>query len=184
MMHIAFTTTTIVVVRMKTGILVGLFDRSNIKALFLIMFLVKTRSFQSATSRALSAARSTSRQLSTVSKMTIADTPLGTEKGAFLLDGLDVYSVPAKGDKHPLSVYGIDSSEPKPDDNILLMLSGRTWSSVPVYHLMGGPKHKQQGYESRSLMEVFSEGNIKVRTFSIYTFCKWTLTKDDISRCK
>jgi hypothetical protein len=160
------------VIYVTTGFLVGIFNRYKFKALFLIMFLVKTRSFQSATSRALSAAFSTSRHLSTASKMTIADTPLGTEEGKFLLDGLDVYSVPAKGDKHPISVYGIDSSEPKPDDNILLMLSGRTWSSVPVYHLMGGPKHKEQGYESRSLMELFKENKIKVCTSSIYMFCK------------
>jgi pimeloyl-ACP methyl ester carboxylesterase len=93
--------------------------------------------------------------------MTIADTPLGTEKGAYLLDGLEVYSVPASGDNHPLSVYGISSSEPKEDDNILLLLHGRTWSSVPVYHLMGGPKHAEQGSESRSLMEAMNENNIQ-----------------------
>ena len=93
--------------------------------------------------------------------MTIANTPLGTEEGEFLLDGLDVYSVPAKDDMHPLTVYGINSSKPKAEDNILLMLHGRTWSSVPVYHLMGGPKHEEQGYESRSLMELLSDNDIQ-----------------------
>jgi hypothetical protein len=74
--------------------------------------------------------------------MTIADTPLGTIKeGSLLLDGLDVFSVPASGDSHPLTVYGIQSTiHPKPDDHILLMLHGRTWSSVPVYHCWGDRK--------------------------------------------
>ena len=96
-------------------------------------------------------------------KMSIADTPLGRAPGADLLDGLDVYTVPASEDEHPLTVYGIhsndssnggDSSNRKP----ILMLHGRTWSSVPVYHLLGGPKHaaqKIEGRESRSLMEAF-----------------------------
>jgi pimeloyl-ACP methyl ester carboxylesterase len=93
------------------------------------------------------------KQPTSVCQMTIADTPLGTDEGAKLLDGLDVYSVAAKGDQHPLSVYGLHSSEPSPDDNILLMLHGRTWSSVPVYHLLGGPANEKKGKESRSLME-------------------------------
>jgi pimeloyl-ACP methyl ester carboxylesterase len=85
--------------------------------------------------------------------MTISDTPLGTDEGAKLLDGLDVYTVPAVGDQHPLTVYGLHSSEPSPDDNILLLLHGRTWSSVPVYHLLGGPANEKKEKESRSLME-------------------------------
>ena len=98
-------------------------------------------------------------------KMTIADTPLGTTKeGSLLLDGLDVYSVPAKGDDHPLTVYGIDSEKPSSDDIIVLMLHGRTWSSVPVYHLLGG-SHNASGKpeESRSLMEAmrYSKKNIQ-----------------------
>ena len=93
--------------------------------------------------------------------MTIADTPLGTEDGAALLDGLDIYSVPASGDEHPISVYGIDSSDPKPDEDILLLLHGRTWSSVPVYHLLGGPKHAESGYESRSTMEALRDCKIR-----------------------
>ena len=88
------------------------------------------------------------------------DTPLG-RNGTHLLDGLDIYSIPAWGDDHPLAVYGIQSTtENYHDDNDyyqhrppILLLHGRTWSSVPVYHLMGGPKLAAQGEESRSLME-------------------------------
>jgi pimeloyl-ACP methyl ester carboxylesterase len=90
--------------------------------------------------------------------MSIADTPLGTKLGAPLLDGLDVYSVPSKEDKHPLTVFGIESSDPQPDDHILLMLHGRTWSSIPVYHLLGG----HRGVESRSLMEALVQNKIQV----------------------
>lgn len=93
--------------------------------------------------------------------MTIADTPLGSEEGKLLLDGLDVYTVPSKEDGHPLTVYGIDSSEPSSDDHVLLMLHGRTWSSVPVYHLLGGPKNAAKGVESRSLMEAMRDKKIK-----------------------
>lgn len=94
----------------------------------------------------------------------ITNTPLGTEKGSLLLDGLDVYTVPASGDGHPLTVYGIgdDESEPDDEDHILLMLHGRTWSSVPVYHLLGGPKNAEKGLESRSLMEALHKNNIRV----------------------
>lgn len=96
------------------------------------------------------------------SDMTIADTPLGTAKGSELLDGLEVYCVASSGDKHPLSVYGIDSSDPKETDNVLLMLHGRTWSSIPVYHLLGGPKNAAKGLESHSLMEEMVSRSIKV----------------------
>ena len=94
----------------------------------------------------------------------ITNSPLGTEEGSLLLDGLDVYSVPASGDGHPLTVYGIgdDESEPTDEDHILLMLHGRTWSSVPVYHLLGGPKNAEKGLESRSLMEALHHNKIKV----------------------
>jgi pimeloyl-ACP methyl ester carboxylesterase len=102
-------------------------------------------------------------QSRSVCQMTIADTPLGTtKKGAELLDGLDVYSVPATGDDHPLSVFGIHSSEPKKDDDVLLLLPGRTWSSVPVYHLLGGPLQKENGHESRSLMEALHNSNLQI----------------------
>lgn len=92
--------------------------------------------------------------------MTIADTALGnTVAGKTLLDGLDVYTVPASGDNHPLAVYGIESEDPSKirtdshDVRPILLLHGRTWSSVPVYHLLGGPTQRQNGKESRSLME-------------------------------
>eukprot|EP00934_Nitzschia_sp_Nitz4_P001709 Nitzschia sp. Nitz4//scaffold1_size375055//130035//131072//NITZ4_000251-RA/size375055-processed-gene-0.337-mRNA-1//1//CDS//3329540970//1709//frame0 len=93
------------------------------------------------------------RPVSVPCRMTIADTPLGSPNGKELLDGLDVYSVPATGDMHPLSVYGIESSAPSESDRVLLMLHGRTWSSVPVYHLLGGQANATKGLESRSLME-------------------------------
>lgn len=92
--------------------------------------------------------------------MTIADTALGnTVAGKALLDGLDVYSVPASADNHPLAVYGIDSEDPSQtrtdshEVRPILLLHGRTWSSVPVYHLLGGPAQNKDGRESRSLME-------------------------------
>lgn len=90
------------------------------------------------------------------------DTPLG-RNGTHLLDGLDIYSVPAWGDEHPLAVYGIQSRSSTTSTEAanyqqqhrppILLLHGRTWSSVPVYHLMGGPKLAADGQESRSLME-------------------------------
>lgn len=60
------------------------------------------------------------------------------------------------------SVYGIGNNKPNSDDNILLMLHGRTWSSVPVYHLLGGPENSRKGNESRSLMEALSEKKLCV----------------------
>jgi pimeloyl-ACP methyl ester carboxylesterase len=89
--------------------------------------------------------------------LSFEETPLGS-KGASLLDGLDVYSIPADGDDHPLGVYGIESENPaqlkdKSSLRPILLLHGRTWSSVPVYHLLGGAKHREAGEESRSLME-------------------------------
>jgi alpha-beta hydrolase superfamily lysophospholipase len=106
--------------------------------------------------------RSTRRLYSTsaplaVKSLSFQDTPLGSN-GTSLLDGLDVYSVPASGDDHPLAVYGIESENPaqlKENSSLrpVLLLHGRTWSSVPVYHLLGGPQHREAGEESRSLME-------------------------------
>jgi pimeloyl-ACP methyl ester carboxylesterase len=101
--------------------------------------------------------RSTRRLYSTtaplaVTRLSFQDTPLGSN-GTSLLDGLDVYSVPASGDEHPLAVYGIESENFDPSLRPVLLLHGRTWSSVPVYHLLGGPQHREAGEESRSLME-------------------------------
>lgn len=118
-------------------------------------------------------------------RLKFEDTPLG-RNGAHLLDGLDVYSV-AADDGHPIAVYGINSQSPILDDNNnhdiddklttttttttlkpILLLHGRTWSSVPVFHLLGGSHgtvtttaaaaadtnhHHTHHHESRSLME-------------------------------
>jgi pimeloyl-ACP methyl ester carboxylesterase len=102
---------------------------------------------------------------------TIADTAIGmTTEGKALLEGLEVFMVPASGDNHPLAVYGIDnsimsenlSSEQSLDKaRPVLLLHGRTWSSVPVYHLLGGPSRKEKGLESRSLMEALYENGLQ-----------------------
>ena len=104
------------------------------------------------------------RASTTAFRMTIADTPLGAEEGKKLLDGLDIYTIPSREDDHPLTVYGIggDSEKPTSDEHILLMLHGRTWSSVPVYHLLGGPRNAGKGRESRSLMEALHHKKIRV----------------------
>mmetsp|Transcript_17588 Transcript_17588/g.25041 ORF Transcript_17588/g.25041 Transcript_17588/m.25041 type:complete len:418 (+) Transcript_17588:111-1364(+) len=91
----------------------------------------------------------------TATSLTVADTALGKDPdAAALLDGLDVHAIRSSMDDHPLTVYGIQSqttltSRRRP----ILLLHGRTWSSVPVYHLLGGPKQRSKGEESRSLME-------------------------------
>ena len=104
------------------------------------------------------------------STMTIADTPLGTKTGSELLDGLDVYCIQSTGDNHPLSVYGIESSDPKETDIVLLMLHGRTWSSVPVFHLLGGPNNAGKGLESHSLMEELLSRKIQVYSMDFRGF--------------
>ncbi|VEU34801.1 unnamed protein product [Pseudo-nitzschia multistriata] len=113
------------------------------------------------------------RSSATACRMSIADTPLGKAKeGEQLLDGLDVYTVPSREDGHPLTVYGIggDESEPTCEDHVLLMLHGRTWSSVPVYHLLGGPLNAEKGLESRSLMEALHDKNIRVYSMDFRGF--------------
>jgi len=102
------------------------------------------------------------------------DTPLG-KNGAHLLDGLDHYTVPAMDDGHPLSVYGISSSDPiqSKDSKTLkpiLLLSGRTWSSVPVYHLLGGPVNRKKYGESRSLMEALLAKGLQPYTMDFRGF--------------
>jgi len=86
--------------------------------------------------------------------LSIRDTTLGsTTEGAALLNGLDIYTVPALEDRHPLAVYGLhslDISVKEKQRKPILLLHGRTWSSVPVYHLLGGEGGE---HESRSLME-------------------------------
>jgi pimeloyl-ACP methyl ester carboxylesterase len=91
---------------------------------------------------------------------TFLSTPLG-QNGQHLLKGLDVYSVQASDDNHPLAVYGINSKDDPLDNKLLpiLLLHGRTWSSVPVYHLhLGGVTG---GDESRSLMEALLERGLQ-----------------------
>ena len=94
--------------------------------------------------------------------LSIKDTSLGSESASHLLKGLDVYSVPAD-DGHPLSVYGINSNELEYSNDgkvrrPVLLLHGRTWSSVPVYHLMGGRNDKEK---SRSLMETLYDAGLQ-----------------------
>ena len=100
----------------------------------------------------------------------LSQTPLGMDSASHLLDGLDVYTIYSNdGQKHPISVYGIHSknqTEEFQKDGIqrrpILLLHGRTWSSVPVYHLLGGSQSSSgqpqgngggEGQKSRSLME-------------------------------
>lgn len=104
----------------------------------------------------------TCRAVTSSAVSSFADTPLASD-GAHLLKGLDIYSVPADGDNHPLAVYGIESEKPSNVDATgnqslpILLLHGRTWSSVPVFHLhlqdggFGDPNGS--GEQSRSLME-------------------------------
>mmetsp|Transcript_9140 Transcript_9140/g.18498 ORF Transcript_9140/g.18498 Transcript_9140/m.18498 type:complete len:373 (-) Transcript_9140:48-1166(-) len=49
------------------------------------------------------------------------------------IDGLTTHIVPSSVDGHPLTVYSI--SKPKLNSAPLLLLHGRTWSSLPVYNL-------------------------------------------------
>lgn len=81
-----------------------------------------------------------------------------------LLKGLETNTVPAEDDGHPLAVYTIAKDSRGSETNQqrrtpVLLLHGRTWSSVPVYHLVGGRQEtRADGYEveageSRSLIE-------------------------------
>ncbi len=68
-----------------------------------------------------------------------------------LLQGLDIHTVLAEDDGHPLTVYTIQQHDNDSDNNNkdhgrsvidssripVLLLHGRTWSSLPVYHLIG-----------------------------------------------
>lgn len=103
-------------------------------------------------------------------QLTFETTPLG-QNGTHLLDGLDVYSVPAEGDEHPLAVYGIQSETPVQHSNSLrpiLLLHGRTWSAVPVYHLLGGSQSKDQ--PSRSFMEALLASGLQPYTMDFRGF--------------
>ena len=89
--------------------------------------------------------------LSANSELSIDDTPLGSgnAEGTALLSGLDVYQVPSHMDGHPLSVYGIHSTtNVDPSRRPILLCHGRTWSSVPVFHLLGGRPGSRSTMES------------------------------------
>lgn len=109
----------------------------------------------------------------------IDNTPLDGPAGSALLTGLDVHTVLAEDDGHPLAVYTIETNsdyrsddynyEPQhqmqPRERIpLLLLHGRTWSSVPVYHLIGGTNNSGEasssdGGENRSLLQALYDTN-------------------------
>jgi len=95
------------------------------------------------------------------SAVAVENTPLDGPEGATLLQGLDTHTVYTEDDGHPLAVYTIgndnetnNTEQQKPRTPVLL-LHGRTWSSVPVYHLAGGNNHGESdgGGGNRSLME-------------------------------
>jgi pimeloyl-ACP methyl ester carboxylesterase len=94
----------------------------------------------------------------------INDTALRDAGYNNLLKGLDVHTVPSEMDDHPLAVYSIQhqqqqqqqedkdgssSSSSSSNSNAtrtpVLLLHGRTWSSVPVYHLIGDKEHNDNG---------------------------------------
>ena len=89
-----------------------------------------------------------------------------------LLKGLEIKTVAAEDDGHPLAVYTVANERDEGDTEQkrktpVLLLHGRTWSSVPVYHLMGGQQetdgaHDDKDGQSRSLIEaLFSTDTIQ-----------------------
>lgn len=104
--------------------------------------------------------------VSQADKDMIAETPL-FKSASNLLDGLDTYIIKSE-DGHPLSLYGInsycveneDESSNQPKRRPILMLHGRTWSSVPVYHLLGGA-NQSDTHHSRSLMKSLYEAGLQ-----------------------
>jgi pimeloyl-ACP methyl ester carboxylesterase len=95
--------------------------------------------------------------------------------GFSLLKGLDVHTVSSEMDGHPLAVYTIqqkeeeDIQDDKSNRTPVLLLHGRTWSSVPVYHLVGedstdNNEQQEEGEEGNnfSLMEaLYNTGHIQ-----------------------
>lgn len=79
--------------------------------------------------------------------------------------GLDIHTVHAEDDGHPLAVYTIenddaDDIEQQQPRTPVLLLHGRTWSSVAVYHLAGsGGGESSEGRENRSLLRALSDAN-------------------------
>jgi len=136
-------------------------------------------------SSATTTTNGSSKTAAATSSSSFSDTPLGSDDASYLLEGLEVYQVNSSGDGHPLAVYGIQSSDPKIRDNKktgregeqdvlpILLLHGRTWSSVPVYHLhlnypnttttaAGGETESEASPEqSRSLMESLLEKGLQ-----------------------
>ncbi|GMH94001.1 hypothetical protein TrST_g4043 [Triparma strigata] len=54
----------------------------------------------------------------------------------FVAEGLETHTVPSLLDSHPITVYSLSSNSPPSDSQSpLLLLHGRTWSSLSVYHL-------------------------------------------------
>lgn len=109
------------------------------------------------------------------SHLGIRDTPLGkNDDGAILLDGLDVYTVPASEDSHPITIYGIESKDKSINAEgkrrPILLLSGRTWSSIPVYHLLGGKNAALHGHESLSFMESLLQAGLQPYTMDFRGF--------------
>jgi len=51
-----------------------------------------------------------------------------------ILEGLDTHIVPSSLDEHPITVYSLKTNDPT-SQSPLLLLHGRTWSSLSVYHL-------------------------------------------------
>ncbi|GMI30912.1 hypothetical protein TeGR_g2937, partial [Tetraparma gracilis] len=56
-----------------------------------------------------------------------------------LLSNLDVLSVPSTLDEHPLTVYRSNKARAPKATTPVLLLHGRTWSSLPVYNLTPEP---------------------------------------------
>jgi pimeloyl-ACP methyl ester carboxylesterase len=113
----------------------------------------------------------------------INDTTLRDAGYNNLLKGLDVHTVPSEMDDHPLAVYSIQQKpEEDKDDSIartpVLLLHGRTWSSVPVYHLIGDKENNDNNNNDNdnddsnfSLMEaLYNTGYIQPYTMDFRGF--------------
>ena len=98
-----------------------------------------------------------------------------------LLKGLDVHTVSSEMDDHPLAVYSIQQQPEDKDDSIartpVLLLHGRTWSSVPVYHLIGNKENNDNNNNNYdednnfSLMEaLYNTGYIQPYTMDFRGF--------------
>ena len=78
---------------------------------------------------------------------------------ASLLADLKLHTVPASTDSHPLTVFSLQSTESSLDDSEkvpILLLHGRTWSSLPVYHC--SPSSSSPS-DNRSILHSLSSKN-------------------------